>query len=539
MKHNSVRLDIPAELINLTPFNPLISKCEIKVCYVSDEPNRNRTVITKETARQMANTLPGSPIVGYFNDTKQDFEEHNRILKISSGKLELIDTTRPYGFVDLNAKAWFQWFDDEGTPREYLMTEGWIWTGQYPESKRIIEDGNNQSMELDEVLTKGVWTKDENNKPKFFIVNEAIISKLCTLGEDEEPCFEGSQITRPTFEFSFNDNFKTTMLTMMNELSELLNKGGEKVATRYSVSVGDTVWNGLFNHISEQYPDNEQKFSSVYRLDGVYEENENKYAVIQNRADSKYYRINFSLAAESEELTVEDTLIEVTSSYEVSEEPQFAQEDVDTFENNYMSQKNSNENSDNSDENNTDNSDENTEGNENSVPTDYSAQDNEEKCEKCGKPKDECECDKEEPKQTYSLDEIPEYTELVSKYAELETKYNELNTQYEALNAQLAPLTEFKAAAEKKEKEAMIAKFYMLSDEDKKDVIDNIDTYSLHEIEAQLSILCVRNKVSFDSLEDDKDAEQASTTYTLDAGEEDDNAPAWVKRVLSVAKKMN
>ena len=327
------------------------------------------------------------------------------------------------------------------------------------------------------------------------------------------------------------------MLTMMNELSELLNKGGEKVATRYSVSVGDAVWNGLFNHMSEQYPDNEQKFSSVYRLDGVYEENENKYAVIQNRADSKYYRINFSLAAESEELTIEDTLIEVTSSYEASEEPQFAQEDVDTFESNYMNQKNSNENSDNSDENNTDNSDENTEGNENSVPTDYSAQDNEEKCEKCGKPKNEC--DKEEPKKTYSLDEIPEYTELVNKYSELESKYNDLNTQYETLNAQLAPLTEFKAKAEKKEKEDMIAKFYMLSAEDKKDVIDNIDNYSLHEIEAQLSILCVRNKVSFDSLENDKDAEQASTTYTLDAGEEDENTPAWVKRVLSVAKKMN
>jgi hypothetical protein len=29
------------------------------------------------------------------------------------------------------------------------MTEGYIWTGQYPEAKRIVERGNNQSMELD------------------------------------------------------------------------------------------------------------------------------------------------------------------------------------------------------------------------------------------------------------------------------------------------------------------------------------------------------------------------------------------------------
>jgi len=35
---------------------------------VSDEPNRNRTVITKEKAKEFANSLPGCPIVGFFNE---------------------------------------------------------------------------------------------------------------------------------------------------------------------------------------------------------------------------------------------------------------------------------------------------------------------------------------------------------------------------------------------------------------------------------------------------------------------------------------
>ena len=34
--------------------------------------------------------------------------------------------------------------------KESMMTEGWLWTSQYPECQRIIEHGNNQSMELDE-----------------------------------------------------------------------------------------------------------------------------------------------------------------------------------------------------------------------------------------------------------------------------------------------------------------------------------------------------------------------------------------------------
>jgi hypothetical protein len=147
----------------------------------------------------MANSLPGSPIVGYYNEAIGDFEEHNRQIEISNGEFKIKDTTKPYGFVDLNAKVWFQKFVDDGeTIREYLMTEGYIWTGQYPESQRIIEQGNNHSMELAENYLDATWTKDDNGKPQFFIINEAIVSKLCVLGDDFEPCFEGSHITAPT-----------------------------------------------------------------------------------------------------------------------------------------------------------------------------------------------------------------------------------------------------------------------------------------------------------------------------------------------------
>ena len=190
--NTSILIDSPCELIEITPVNPLISRCLIKVCYVGDEPNRNRSVITKEVAREIANSLPGSPIVGYYNGAAGDFEEHNRVIEIKNGEVKMKDTTRPYGFVDLNAKVWFQKYMDDGVVHEYLLTEGWLWTGQYPEANRVITKGNNQSMELDETIIDGHWTKDANGNRKFFIINEAIISKLCILGESMEPCFEGS-----------------------------------------------------------------------------------------------------------------------------------------------------------------------------------------------------------------------------------------------------------------------------------------------------------------------------------------------------------
>ena len=159
--HKSVKLSTPCEFINVQPLNPLISKCQIKVCYVGEQPNRNKSVITKEVATKMANSLPGSPIVGFFNEDKKDFEEHNRTIDIHNGQFEIKDATRPYGFVDLNAKCWFQkYIDDDSVEREYLVTEGYLWTGQYPECKRSVEQGNNQSMELDNKRIDAYWTKD-------------------------------------------------------------------------------------------------------------------------------------------------------------------------------------------------------------------------------------------------------------------------------------------------------------------------------------------------------------------------------------------
>ena len=499
--HTSVKLDCPVEFINITPLNPLISKCQIKVCYVSDEPNRNRSVITKEVAKKMANSLPGCPIVGFYNEEKGDFEEHNRVIDISNGKFEIKDTTRPYGFVDLGAKVWFQKFLDDGKDeREYMMTEGWLWTGQYPECKRIIDKGNNQSMELDKDTLNAAWSKNNNGKPQFFIINEAIISKLCTLGEANEPCFEGSNITAPTIQFAFEDGFKEQLSSMINELKDYLNKGGEKVFTRYAVEIGDALWEALYSHVE-----------GTYGIESVCEDGEQKFAVLT--ADGKYYRLNFSISEENVvEFAAEAELLE---EYTPAEEPQFSAEAVEE----YAKKKNAKPADDEEEE-----------------------EDKDKKCPKCGKPASECHCDdddededddddknkkKKDKKSKYNLEEVQEYVELSEKYSTLETEYSNAQSKIADLEAQVNELTTFKKGIEKAEKEKMIASFYMLSDEDKKDVIDNIDTYSLDDIEAKLSIICVRNKVSF-NLEDDNSKDDP-TVFNLNGNPCEENVPAWVK----------
>ena len=534
MKHTSIKLETPCEFINITPVNPLISKCQIKVCYVGDTPNRNGSIITKEVARQMANSLPGSPIVGYYNDATGDFEEHNRVIDISNGQFKIQDTTKPYGFVDLGARAWFQKFNDDGVEHEYLMTEGYIWTGQYPECQRIIDQGNNQSMELDEKTLNATWTKDDNGKPKFFIINEAIISKLCILGEECEPCFEGSQITK--FSLTFDEDFKQKLFSMMNDLKELIKEGGTKVFSRYAVEIGDNLWNSLWNYILEKYPDADNTYSSVYAIEGVCEEDSQKFAVLQNRADNKYYRLNFSLN-ETDGFVPADALIEVTESYIPAAEPQFSLEAVKTYETEYASKKKAEE-EDKNNKDNKSNSDNKSEGKDNNSDNPEDGKDQKpigKKDDLDGKGNnsdDDGNKDDEDKKKKkkYSLEDVTEYQELKTEYEELKSKYAALETEKNSLIEEIEPLRKFKLASEKKDKEAMIAQFYMLSDDDKKDVIDNIDKYSVDDIEAKLSVICVRNKVSFDL---DENKETKPTTYNLNNGEDDDESiPAWVKAAL-------
>lgn len=373
-------------------------------------------------------------------------------------------------------------------------------------------------MELDEETLNASWSENDKNGHSFFIINEAIISKLCILGEECEPCFEGSSITAPTIQFSFEDGFKEQLFSMMKELKDLLNKGGEKVFTRYAVEIGDALWSALYSHIEKAYPDTQNCYCSVYRIEGIFEDNGQKFAVLQSRSDMKYYRLNFALT-EDTGFVPSDTLIEVTKSYTPAEEPQFALDAVEEFETEYAKKKKEEE-EDKDDKNGDSKPEDKKEGNEEDPDDDEDEEDKKKKKEK---------------KFSYdSLEEIPEYVELQSQYSALEESYNQLKAEKEALDASVSELNTFKLGVERKEKEDMIASFYMLNDEDKADVIANIDTYSLEDIEAKLSVICVRNKVSF-NLDDDK--KDDITTFNLngsDTGEED--IPAWVKAALEMQK---
>lgn len=216
------------EIINITPVNPYISECQIKVFYTGK--NRNGSYISKPVGEKIAQTLPRSPIVAYYNEEIEDFEDHGQELIINKNGIKMVTKTVPYGAVSENGPiVWQQFADADGVVREYLVCNGYLWTGRYPQLQSVLEHNKGQSMEFFPDSIIGDWAKFDNEEEEFFIFNEANISALCILGDDVEPCFEGASIGAPKVLYSLNknDEFENEFAAFMLELDKVLEKNPE------------------------------------------------------------------------------------------------------------------------------------------------------------------------------------------------------------------------------------------------------------------------------------------------------------------------
>lgn len=485
--HKSIATIDSPQFINLQPLdiNPLMSRCEIKVLYLGE--NRNHSYIDEETATNMAKTLRGAPIVGYFKPEKEDFADHGSRVIVDDEGIKFECLTRPYGFVAPDAKVWFQTFEDTDDfgnveARKYLMTTGYLWTGQYEECKVATENGRPHSMELDEETLQGHWANNPKSNMDFFIINDAIFSKLCILGEDVEPCFEGSRVTAPDISTSFtkiDDGFKKTLYSMMQEL-------------KFALEGGQQMENEVVAEVATEYAAAAEVEDVVTKFDEAdpgssSESSESSESPTEGDEDK---------GGDTEEPAPGDT------EQDPNEEPATPEEEE---EDDGISSAKRKQN--------------------------YSKKDDEEEEEE---PKSEEDSDTPADKED-SEDE----DEDKKKYSLLEAEHKALQDKYSALEEQYNELVAFKAQVEDAQKDAMIQKFYFLSDEDKKEVIENKSKYTLEEIESKLSVICVRNKVNFNLDESSKNdmntEEPIVTTFTVT--NEGPSVPAWIAAVKNNQKK--
>ena len=460
LRNTSVATIAAPEFVNLAEdaLNPGISKADVKVLYLGE--NRNGSFINKETAMKMSETLRACPIVGAYRKDIDDFGDHGEIIHIENGEITFDCATIPYGFVAPDAKVWFKEFTDydefgNTVNREYLMTTAYLWTGQYPEIERCVKEGMGQSMELDGKSIDGHWAENYESGIEFFIINDASFTKLCVLGDDVEPCFEGASVEAPNISDKFSkEGFTTTLYNMMNELKFALAENADaKDADAKDANAKDA---------------NAENTEKTDDSESAKEEETAEFAEKQEEVEETADEAETFAEKEEADNVVEENLDQESDFYANTEEEDESEEVV-----------------------------ENT---EESADNEFAEKD-------------------------------AEIETLKSEIASLQEKYSLLETEAEELRS-------YKASRISADKDALINKYNMLSDDDKAEIIANKDSYSYEEIESKLALLYVKKNVDFDDQEEEVPApNEATLTFGLSTANGDAEIDPIIELLRDAANK--
>jgi hypothetical protein len=294
--------------------NSALSRSRVRIFYKG--LNRNWSYITDEVADQLIASLPGTPVVGFYDADKDDFLGHIEREKNIA-----------YGFVpqDMNFK-WEMFLDPDGVYRTYACADIILWTGRYPVASKIV--GKSHSMELNDKTAKGEWVETEEDF--YFQFTSAEFIGLCVLGDEIEPCFEGSSF------YSINKDL-SSFAQIKKDLAEMI--------SLYSSTQAD---NGLTGGqgMEDENKENEEVLNPQ---DPVNEEeetvvdegasNEEETTPAENSGADNEEQENSEEEQEGSEETPDDNSTEETSEQEEStEELKFSQEEVEAIKADYNAQ---------------------------------------------------------------------------------------------------------------------------------------------------------------------------------------------------------
>jgi UPI00017B381E related cluster len=131
--------------------------------------------------------------------------------------------------------------------------------------------------------------------------------------------------------------------------------------------------------------------------------------------------------------------------------------------------------------------------------------------------------------------------EFAEKDAEIETLKSEIASLQEKctlLEKEAEELRSYKASRISADKDALINKYNMLSDDDKAEIIANKDSYSYEEIESKLALLYVKKNVDFDDQEEEVPvSNEATLTFGLSTANGDAEIDPIIELLRDAANK--
>lgn len=257
---------------NTEPISDTLSKCRVRIFYKG--LNRNRTFISEDFAAQLIDSLPYAPVKGIFDKEEMDYGDHGK--KNSDGQI--------YGVVSENPNfAWEKHLDADGVEREYACADVILYTALYPEANLI--SGKPQSMEIHRKGLEGEWKIWDGDMQPYFEFQKGHLLGLQVLGDEVEPCFEGSAF------FSLYKDAKDLYDYIKNSKVKEESKKMEK--NLFKLSDGDKA-DLLFDALNTA----ESNFTVVCT---IYDD----YAIAYDTGASKYIRAYYTKDNEANTVTVD------------------------------------------------------------------------------------------------------------------------------------------------------------------------------------------------------------------------------------------
>lgn len=267
--------------------NGRYSTAKLKVFYQGETADHR--LFTKKFSDKVIETLPSTPVVGFYSEEGDDFIGHNSIQYV-------------YGHVPETASI--EYVKDEESGNTFVITDVILYTERKDNigevARKIV--GKQHSLELDPDTLEYKVNRDKNGRfLNIEFLNGQFIG-LSVLGDNETPAFTGSCF------FTTNEDFKSFASKCHDNFDKFLNfldKSGGEIRVFNSAEFFSKAGEFLAKTMQEYQED----IYSALDAMGIYGwicENTTEYAVIYqyNAATDKCEYLKYSIVEDNGNLSL-------------------------------------------------------------------------------------------------------------------------------------------------------------------------------------------------------------------------------------------
>lgn len=472
------------------------TKAKLKVFYIGETPDHR--LFTKDFSDKVIQTLPLTPVVGFYSEEDEDFKGHNNIQYV-------------YGVVPDAAEMSYE--KDEESGNTFFVTDVILYTERKDNIGKVANKiiGKQHSLELDPDSLKYKINRDTQGRFMNIEFLEGKFVGLSVLGDNETPAFTGSGF------FSINKDLElmTECKDKFDKFLNLLNNNGGNI----EVFNSENFFNAMketFAKISMQ--EFQTKIYAALENAGKYGwlvENTEDYAIVStwNEEENRSMYIKYNISLVDDAIVLGDC-VEVKATYLTQEElnaldsanasvvnPDDSKDDEDdkTDEGNCADQTDDedkkddvNDDSDNGGENTDDKKDDEDDKDDNAFANSDDEEDNNKQGDDVDLPADDKD-DKKDDEDDFSANTQTEGAINNASQSIVKEQENDEQMGASAASASATALSDGEKAElenyRREEKQRMISEYKgELSDEILENFKNNVDSFTKEELEAKLAI---------------------------------------------------